>query len=132
MGNLFYDLPCEIIDKIYKINILEDIKDYEVVGHLWDVDDNYNSYNSYNLYENNFTIWNGFDFEWVSDVWEKMDHGDTYGTYDYPIECGNDVYKYWNSITPHYVRVSIGKNCKVYLLVETITSSSCLKQAEPV
>ena len=35
MKNYFYDLPDEIIDKIYKINIHEDLQDYEVVGHLW-------------------------------------------------------------------------------------------------
>ena len=93
MGNLFYDLPDEIINKIYKINILKDLKDYEVTGHLWCLDDNYNSWN---LYKNHFTIWTGEQFEWLSDIWKKMDDGDNYGTYDYPIEgwISLNLYKY--------------------------------------
>ena len=138
MGNLFYDLPCEIIDKIYKINVLKDIKDYEVVGHFWrdGGEDNY-----YNKYKNNFTIWNGFDFKWTGNLGEDSYTND-YGTPECPI--GSDYHidkKYyrliWTTPTAKYVKynefiLSDGPMILHRDGIGYITSSSYLKQAEPV
>ena len=131
MKNYFYDLPDEIIDKIYKINIHQDLQDYEVVGHLWfrgrfDCDEN-----EYNLYKNKFTIWNGFNFEWTGFDAYRMDDGDNYGTPDYPIEGSMELRKFWKSITPHEV-VVMRVYGKIHLSVQPSTSSSCLRLVEPV
>ena len=109
MRNLFYDLPDEILHLIYRkyfrnYVLKEFIEEgFEKMGWY----EEWNGYGIYglsgeeaNLYKHNFTIWNGYNFEWKSRDDNgynlRQDWTDDYGTKENPIQCSYKVWKLFN------------------------------------
>jgi len=92
MANWFYDLPDDILFKIYKIYFSKYILSIDFPEHIgwYDHWSGYGIYellgtNDANLYKHKFTIWNGSKFEWTGLPYDYID--DDYGTKECPIKC---------------------------------------------
>lgn len=104
MANWFYDLPDDILFKIYKIYFSKYILSINFPEHIgwYDHWSGYGIYelsgtNDANLYVHNFTIWNGVRFRWNSfdkngkDL--RTDYTDDYGTPECPYQPDYKVWK---------------------------------------
>ena len=96
--NRFYDLPEDLQYYIWKIyfneNVIKRMDEPlgpEEISHLYCRDD----YNESTLYKNNFTIWNGYEFDLHEDSYNyTYDYSNDLGTKESPYQISYRVRQY--------------------------------------